>query len=186
MRSPTVLIRAPVLLFLAAVGCAQGQTPAPPAAGVDSTGVRLLFHAGTGGLSEAARGVVYAALGLVPAPDGTHLVDGVCGQQADAWLDFPDLNGDGTPEVRAVFGNTCLSGHAGTNVTLFVEAEGEYRPQLGFPAASAEPLGTDNLGFPDLLIGGPGFCFPVYRWNGTEYAHLRNEPQEPGGCDGGS
>ena len=24
-------------------------------------------------------------------------------------------------------------------------------------------------GWPDIEIGGPGFCFPVERWNGHEY-----------------
>ncbi len=28
---------------------------------------------------------------------------------------------------------------------------------------------TFNLGYPDLLIGGPGFEQPVWRWNGKEY-----------------
>lgn len=173
------------LLLLATAGCARGQTPSNSEAGSDPAGVRLLFEGGDGGLSREAKATVYAALGLVPATDSSHLVDAVCGQPAEARLDFPDLNDDGTPEVRAVWGNTCLAGHAGTSVTLFIEIDGEYRPQLGFPAASAEPLEPRNLGYPDLLIGGPGFCFPVYRWNGTEYVHLRNEPQEPGGCDGG-
>jgi hypothetical protein len=24
-------------------------------------------------------------------------------------------------------------------------------------------------GWPDVLVGGPGFCFPAERWNGKEY-----------------
>ena len=24
-------------------------------------------------------------------------------------------------------------------------------------------------GWPDISVGGPGFCFPVVRWNGREY-----------------
>jgi hypothetical protein len=28
---------------------------------------------------------------------------------------------------------------------------------------------TKNLGYPDLMIGGPGFEHPVWRWNGKEY-----------------
>jgi len=30
-------------------------------------------------------------------------------------------------------------------------------------------------GWPDISIGGPGFCFPVQRWNGREYAVHRHE-----------
>jgi len=40
-----------------------------------------------------------------------------------------------------------------------------------------------DSGFADLLVGGPGFCFGVWRWNGITYAHVRNEPQAPGGCE---
>jgi hypothetical protein len=30
-------------------------------------------------------------------------------------------------------------------------------------------------GWPDISIGGPGFCFPVARWNGKVYAQHRFE-----------
>ena len=32
---------------------------------------------------------------------------------------------------------------------------------------------TKNMGFPDLLIGGPGFDFPIWRWNGKEYSFYK-------------
>jgi hypothetical protein len=28
-------------------------------------------------------------------------------------------------------------------------------------------------GWPDISVGGTGFCFPVERWNGREYKHQR-------------
>jgi len=31
---------------------------------------------------------------------------------------------------------------------------------------------TINKGYPDLIIGGPGFEFPIWRWNGKEYAYI--------------
>ena len=40
---------------------------------------------------------------------------------------------------------------------------------LGFPGTLPDALSTTNLGYPDLLIGGPGFEFPVWRWNGKVY-----------------
>jgi len=30
-------------------------------------------------------------------------------------------------------------------------------------------------GWPDILVGGPGFCFPVERWNGKAYELHRFE-----------
>ena len=38
----------------------------------------------------------------------------------------------------------------------------------------AEFLPTRGVGrMPDISIGGPGFCFPVIRWNGKTYAQNR-------------
>jgi hypothetical protein len=36
-----------------------------------------------------------------------------------------------------------------------------------------DALSTTSLGYPDLLIGGPGFEFPVWRWDGNAYAYNR-------------
>jgi hypothetical protein len=30
-------------------------------------------------------------------------------------------------------------------------------------------------GWPDISVGGPGFCFPVMRWNGRAYVRRRME-----------
>ena len=30
-------------------------------------------------------------------------------------------------------------------------------------------------GWPDVSLGGPGFCFPVYRWSGRAYTINRFE-----------
>jgi hypothetical protein len=40
----------------------------------------------------------------------------------------------------------------------------------------AELLTTKGLNnWPDISVGGPGFCFPVYRWNGKSYLQHRFE-----------
>jgi hypothetical protein len=37
-------------------------------------------------------------------------------------------------------------------------------------------LATKGVGgWPDIEMGGPGFCFPVWRWNGKAYALNRFE-----------
>lgn len=39
-----------------------------------------------------------------------------------------------------------------------------------------ETLKTQGVGgWPDISIGGPGFCFPVQRWNGKAYTLNRYE-----------
>ncbi len=153
-------------------------------AAASAAGPSLLFRDGAGELDESEQAGIFAALGLAVAPDGQGFLDTVCGQPAGTEVQIKDLNGDGASEVLIVYGNTCMSGHAGSSVALFVRGAAGYEMQLGFPGADAEPLETGNLGWPDLRIGGPGFCFPIWRWNGSAYAYDRDEPQEPGGCGG--
>jgi len=163
-------------------GC--GQPAGAPAEPADPPGPALLFAAGQGDLSAAERGQVFGAIGLAVAPDGKSFLDGSCGQPADASVEFRDMNADGKQEALVIFGNSCTSGHAGSSAVLFIrDPAGNLQANLGFPAASADPLPEKNQGYPDLLIGGPGFCFGVWRWNGATYDHLRNDPQMPGGCD---
>lgn len=156
-------------------GCAKPADPPGPA---------LLFAAGQGDLSADERLWVFNLLALTVTPDGKGYTDQACGQPADASVEFRDMNSDGRQEVLVIHGNSCTSGMAGSSALLLIrDAGGTLQPNLGFPAASADPLPEMSQGYPDLLIGGPGFCFPVWRWNGKEYIGLRNDPQIPGGCD---
>ncbi len=86
-----------------------------------------------------------------------------------------DMNKDGREEIFVVFGNTFTSGHTGSSVMLFIkDGMGAYTPHLGFPGMAPDVLTTMAKGYPDLLIGGPGFEFPVWRWNGKTYSMLKN------------
>ena len=166
-----------VSVLLALAGCGRANEPQSPEAA-------LLFANGTGGLSTDEQQLILEQAGLVLDSTGTSLADYSCGLPAGAAVEFSDWNGDGNKEVLVVAGNSCTSGMAGSSVFLFIkDTTGTYLPNLGFPASSATPMATSNLGYPDLLIGGPGFCFPVWRWNGTEYDYLRSETQAEGGCD---
>jgi hypothetical protein len=74
---------------------------------------------------------------------------------------------------------------SGYNLTLFIRvAEGGWGMNLGFPAGGWTKLETGNQGWPDLSIGGPGFCEAVYRWDGSTYQHHGQRETEPGGCEG--
>ncbi len=179
-RSAAILAAAGTVSLFAACGQPEGA----PAEAADPPGPALLFAADRGDLGAAERGQVFGATGLAVAPDGKSLLDGSCGQPAGANVEFRDMNGDGKLEVLVIFGNSCTSGHTGSTALLFIRDQaGNLRAHLGFPASSVEPLPEKNQGYPDLLAGGPGFCFGVWRWNGSTYEHFRNDPQSPGGCD---
>lgn len=82
-----------------------------------------------------------------------------------------DLNGDGLPEAVVTEGGTYCYGHTGMGYSLVSkQAAGGWRLMTsgtGIPTV-LDTKGKD--GWPDLEVGGPGFCFPVERWNGAEYA----------------
>lgn len=81
-----------------------------------------------------------------------------------------DLNGDGRPDVVLTEGGTFCYGNTGSGYWLLSQrADGGWTlmdHNTGIPEFLAT-RGAD--GWPDLSVGGPGFCFPVQRWNGREY-----------------
>lgn len=87
-----------------------------------------------------------------------------------------DLNGDGRPEVQLSEGSTFCHGMTGMGYSLVSrQADGSWRLMAagtGIPTF-LETRGVD--GWPDIEVGGPGFCFPVLRWNGREYALQRHQ-----------
>ena len=85
-----------------------------------------------------------------------------------------DLNGDGRPEAIVTEGTTFCYGMTGQAFWLVSEqADGGWKlitNEIGIP----EFLTTRGVGgWPDISVGGPGFCFPVMRWNGRAYATHR-------------
>jgi len=87
-----------------------------------------------------------------------------------------DLNGDGRPEAVVTEGGTYCYGMSGTAFKLLSkQANGSWRVMAG---ESGMPgfLKTRGVGnWPDISVGGPGFCFPVQRWNGKVYELQRFE-----------
>lgn len=143
----------------------------------------LLFAKSRGALTKAEMKLVSAALGYVVSSDGKGLEDSEGCGAVDFETRVVDLNEDGQPEVIVTAGNTCTSGITGSSVFLFVKGKaGRFEMNLGFPAADLEPLASKSLGFPDLLIGGRGFCHPVWRWNGRKYGYHCAREEKSGDC----
>lgn len=112
-------------------------------------------------VSEATNGVLKAQKGKYYEPS--------CNEQADYDTQVIDLNQDGLAEVFTNVYGSCLGGGAGVQVNLYIKNKlGKWVPQFGFPGTYTI-LNTKNKGFPDIEIGGPGNCFPIWRWNGSEY-----------------
>ncbi len=85
-----------------------------------------------------------------------------------------DLNGDGQPEVVIVEGGTYCYGMTGQGYWLVSQRRDGRWQLMDRGTGLVEVLATKGSdGWPDLSIGGPGFCFPVLRWNGREYQQQR-------------
>jgi len=87
-----------------------------------------------------------------------------------------DFNGDGRPDALITEGGSFCYGNTGQGFFLVTKtADGGWKlitKSTGI-ADFRNTRGTD--GWPDIQVGGPGFCFPVVRWNGREYKLQRWE-----------
>jgi hypothetical protein len=87
-----------------------------------------------------------------------------------------DLNGDGLPEVVVNEGSSWCYGNTGTAFWLLAgQPSGRWKVMLQSSGMAMVLRTRGNGGWPDISIGGPGFCFPVLRWNGQAYVHNRFE-----------
>jgi hypothetical protein len=145
---------------------------------------------GTSALSASDRQAIYALLELRPGPDGRSLMfagDSACPPLAlpgDVQVQGADLNRDGQPEVIVTLASTCMYGMAGSSVSVFTRHGKRHWKIHNLGTGIAEVLKTHHGGYADLEIGGPGFCHPVFRWNGSTYGFSHNVAEQPGGCAG--
>ena len=85
-----------------------------------------------------------------------------------------DLNGDGRPDaVIAEYSSYCFGAAEAGFTVVSKQADGSWRRitvQTGVARFLPRRPGQT---WPDLEVGGPGFCFPVLRWNWQAYAPNR-------------
>jgi hypothetical protein len=96
--------------------------------------------------------------------------------QSGAIETFEDLNGDGRPEAVVTESSGICYGNTGTHFWLLSkQADGTWKPMLDETAMPGFAKTKGAGGWPDIELGGPGFCFPVLRWNGRAFVRNRFE-----------
>ena len=102
----------------------------------------------------------------------------------DIQIRMEELNGDQRPVVFVSLGSACMFGFAGTGLYLFTGDGAGHWNMHNLGAGMVVVQETRHKGYADVMIGGPGFCQPVLRWDGSSYVFDRNVAEQPGGCDG--
>lgn len=122
-------------------------------------------------LKPAEKIAIWKAAGF-SLRSGTVL-DG-CDQPKQPPIERRDLNGDGVAEVIVTDDGTCYGMTAAYFAILTPNGPGKWRSVIkliGIPSI----LKTRAKGWPDIEVGGPGFCFPVWRYDGKAYDLQRHE-----------
>jgi hypothetical protein len=164
--------------YAAATDCSGGAAAAaPPPA--KAAAAPLARGASTSALQAADEAAAFRAAGFTKRK-GVWRSDcddpGTATYSPGAIDKVVDLNGDGRPEVMLTEGGTYCYGNAGQGFWLLSRlVDGGWKVMArgtGIPEF-LKTKGAD--GWPDISVGGPGFCFPVERWNGREYKLQRWE-----------
>ncbi len=127
----------------------------------------------------ADRAAAFKAAGFQPTR-GKYLA---CDRSQEATIEFSDLNGDGRPDAVVTDSGTECFGMTGTGFVIVTkEASGAWRMLFGSQGVPDFQKTRGVGGWPDIVNGGPGFCFPVLRWNGSDYARIGWKAESPGAC----
>ena len=87
-----------------------------------------------------------------------------------------DMNGDGRPDAILTEGGTYCYGMTGQGYWLVSKQASGAWALMARGTGMVTLLPTKGAGgWPDIEVGGPGFCFPVVRWNGKQYRHHRHQ-----------
>ena len=134
------------------------------------------------GVTAADRAAAMRAAGFVSRGGKWIGGEGNC-EAAVEPSDIKDLNGDGRLELVITETGTFCYGNTGQGFYIMQKTPAGAWKTLYQSQGIPEFLATKGPGgWPDIEVGGPGFCFPVVRFNGTTYANHRQVEHQAGAC----
>lgn len=137
-------------------------------------------------LPVAERDALFRAAGMQPVGGGkwTGCADDPSGRSEAQVAMVQDINGDGRPEAMIRDGGSYCNGMAGVNSTVLTQtADGTWEIVYGNQGFVNFLVSRGVDGFPDIEAGLPGFCFPYFRWNGSEYELIARLDEEGKACE---
>lgn len=130
-----------------------------------------------GAVSDEERMLALAALGLDHDPDGQTIND--CGEAVEPDVHAIDMGGavgrallivmKGGPTTAACYGDTGMK-------FFLMKQDGENYKTVASDMGHFAVMETETAGVKNFAVGGPGFEFPVYEWNGRTFVSLRTIP----------
>lgn len=121
--------------------------------------------------SAAQRAAIFKAAGAVQKGGQWRLCADDPNGGAASLEQYRDINGDGHMDALVTDSGTYCYGMTGVGYVLLAGQAGGGWKTLDAGGGIIEfQKGKGMDGWPDILLGGPGFCFPLLRWNGREYA----------------
>lgn len=134
------------------------------------------------GVTAADRTAAMRAAGFVSKRGKWLGGDGEC-EAAIEPKDVRDLNGDGRQEIVITETGTFCYGNTGQGFYIMERTPaGPWRTFFASQGIPEFQATKGSGGWPDIELGGPGFCFPVVRYNGKDYVKNRNKEYQPGAC----
>lgn len=137
-------------------------------------------------LSAADSAAAFNAAGFAEADGEWRACEdpGTAGYMPGQIAEVRELNGDGLPEAIITEGSIfCYGGDEVGSYLVGKQPDNSWKLVLASEGIfNVLPTrGADD--WPDIEIGGQGFCFPVQRWNGSEYEldrlEYEGQPCEP-------
>ncbi len=131
-------------------------------------------------LSTGAKAQTPAPIPHMSVAEGTQLMSAAgfeiqgnqmldpCQMPSTPHVDYIDIDGHGHIVAVVQDSGGCYGGAGEYFAVMSKDKDGKWKPvinQIGMLGWQK----TKNLDWPDIEVGGPGDCFPIYRYNGTIY-----------------
>ena len=157
-----------------------GITGVPSSEGL-SLGAAQLFKNVKSKLTVEEKNLIYQLTGFQTSKDGKQFIlKDMDEYPFDIEIFVLDVNDDGTEEIFIGYGNTATSGNAGSSSMAF--AKQSYSGYVkSFDQQGMLPSVVSGHNGIGLLIGVPGFTYPVYWISGSSYSRSTIKDKELNG-----